>query len=825
MARPSEDTPARHPRTWYSYDGAETTAARLFRRAMARARTGCWEWNIRANMLACDGRSLEILGVDPARFDPRPEGWAAVAHPDDLPWVLAEMGRAVHERGLFGVEYRVRRPAGGEIWVRVSGHVVLGDNGEPVSVVGAIHEMRTVQAAHESIRSVLRYMGDGFIAIDHDWKITFANAKAEHLLGADRNPLGSRLWDLVPTGLHDLEARLRTAVAEGMTADIEVRWPSDRRWYRLVAAPAPSGLTIHLTDINDRRRREAERSAAERAAAERTARLADLTIALSEALTMQDVVETAARHLLPPFGAGGLQIWEVDDGEGRLIGSVGYPAEFSAYMAREYTGAGVQNLLEPITRREPTFVESAEEFIAEYPELAYIPQISRKEAWAFLPLIASGHPLGAAIIAFDEPHAFPREERDLLLTLAGLVAQALERARLYDDAHRRAQELQQDLLPRDLPELPGVTVAARYVPAEKEMEVGGDWYDVIALSAERVALVVGDVVGHGVAEAAAMGRLRTAVRTLADLELPPDEILGHLNDIVSEISDDFYATCLYIVYDPIDRSCVLSLAGHPPPAVVLPGGTVCFPSVDPGPPLGAADPPFATVSTHLPEHSLLVLYTDGLIECADRDFEEGMAGLAHMLTERVVQMRADRPPGGDADGDGTASSAGIDCDALAEDLLLLKRDSTDDAALLIACTHVTRPEDIAVWRLPEDAIAAALARDHVRGKLAEWRLDSLIMTTELLVSELVGNVVRHAKGPIDLRMIRGNVLTCEVSDASLTTPRIRRASDYDEGGRGLQLVAALSHRWGTRYTSTGKSIWVEQTFPPADALDSLDQTF
>jgi len=775
---------------------------------MARVPAGCWEWDIRANRLACDGRSLEILGVPPEDFDPRPEAWADAVHCDDLPWVLAEVAHAVKERALLGVQYRVRTPAGDEIWVRVNGHVVLGEDDEPAYLIGALRKMSTTQVAQESVRSVLRYMGDGFIAVDDDWRITFANAKAERMLGTEREPLGSSLWELVPRGLTDMEERLRKALAENAPAEIEVRWPADRRWYRLIVAPAPGGLTIHITDINDRRRRAVERAETEKAAAERTVRLGRLTMALGNALTTREVVDTVARQALAPFGASGVQIWVIEEGRFRLLGSVGYAEEFTEYMHRRLAREAAL-LREPIGWLEPSFAESAEEFAEQYPEAADIARLSGKGSWAFLPLVASGREIGAAIIAFDEPRTFPREDRDLLLTIAGLIGQALERARLYDAAHRRAQELQRDLLPRELPRLPAVTVAARYVPAEKEMEVGGDWYDVIELSAGRVALVVGDVMGHGVSEAAAMGRLRTAVRTLADLELPPDEILGHLNDIVSEISDDFFATCLYMVYDPTDGGCLFSVAGHPPPAIVTPGGTVCFPGTGPDPPLGAAAPPFASIRVRLPEHSLIVLYTDGLVESADRDFDEGMASLAHALTERVTRAR---PCG----GAGCAPLRCIGCDDLAESLLPVKRDATDDAALLIACTRRIPPEDVAVWPLPEDAVAAGLARAHVREKLLEWGLEPLVPTTELLVSELVGNVVRHAKGPIHLRMIRGNVVTCEVSDASLTTPRIRRAAAYDEGGRGLQLVAALSHRWGTRYTATGKSIWVEQPLPPAD---------
>jgi anti-sigma regulatory factor (Ser/Thr protein kinase) len=325
------------------------------------------------------------------------------------------------------------------------------------------------------------------------------------------------------------------------------------------------------------------------------------------------------------------------------------------------------------------------------------------------------------------------------------------------------------------------------------MDVGGDWYDVIPLSAGRVALVVGDVMGHGLSEAATMGRLRTAVKTLADLELPPDEIMSHLSDIVGGLGEDSYATCLYALYDPTTGMCTIARAGHPPPAVVQPDGTAYFPELSPDPPLGAAEPPFETVEVKLPDESLLVLYTDGLVESPSREVDQGMAELERLL------RTADR---GDLERL---------CDTLTAGLLPAGQlDAHDDAALLVSRVHALPADRMASWRLPEDPRAAGQAREHVREQLAAWELDDLAMTTELIVSELVGNVVRHAKGPVRLRLLRSASLICEVSDGSLTTPRMRRASETDEGGRGLQLVAALSQRWGTRYTAAGKCIWTEQ---------------
>jgi PAS domain S-box-containing protein len=575
-----------------------------------------------------------------------------------------------------------------------------------------------------------------------------------------------------------------------------------------------SGAHDVLEMVTEPRARNPERTSAERAS-----HIRQLTRALAEAVTVRDVVDASAAHILPSFGASGLFIALLDGDHLRPVGFVGYAKEFVDQVAR-MPASWELPITAVLRERTPTFITSAEEYIEYYPSTAELPLVGGKQAWAFLPLIASGRPVGSCVVSFTDPRRFTGEERNLLTALSGLVAQAMERARLYDREHTRARELQRGLLPRELPALPAVTAAARYLPAGKDMEVGGDWYDVISLSAARVAIVIGDVMGHGVSEAVTMGRLRTAVRTLADLELPPDELLSHLNDLVSELGDDFYATCLYLVYDPTTRSCVLARAGHPPPAVVHPDGAVHFPDADPNSPLGAATPPFDTVEVQLPEGSLLVLYTDGLVESATLDIDDGMARLAQALS-----AAAKAPPGTPRGHPGHVTADRLEslCDSLTAALLPRRQGTADDAALLVVRTRALPREDMASWPLPEHPRAAGEARQHVRAQLSAWNLDDLSMTTELLASELVGNVVRHAKGPISLRLLRSNVLTCEVSDGSQTTPRIRRAADTDEGGRGLQLVAAISHRWGTRYTASGKCIWTEQSLKSEPSALLTDQ--
>jgi len=526
---------------------------------------------------------------------------------------------------------------------------------------------------------------------------------------------------------------------------------------------------------------------------ERAARIQDLASALAEAVTSQDVVTAVAERVLPPFGASGLIIQVPDGAIMRVIGAVGYSQSFIDVI--NAPAADLGPVEEAMQTHRPWFISSAEEFVQRYPRMPGIPALGGKQAWAFLPLVVSGHVAGLCVISFAYPRRLTGAERALLIALSGLIAQALERARLFDAEHARAQALQRALLPQELPVLPAVTAAAQYLPAGQGMDVGGDWYDVIPLSADRVALVIGDVMGHGLPEAVIMGRLRTAVQTLSDLEMPPDEILSRLNDLVNGLGDDSFATCLYAIYDPTTATCSVARAGHPPLAIVCPDGRVSFAKGNGDPPLGVADPPFEVVDLPVPEDGLIVLYTDGLIESAERDVDSGMSRLAELLHSHHAQ-----------DLDQL-------CDSLSEALMPADRQRPDDAALLVAQVHATAPDAIATWSLPENAQAASAAREHVRDTLGAWHLDDLALTTEMLASELVANVVRHAKGPARLRLMRSRSLVCEVFDGSQTTPRIRRTSWTDEGGRGLQLISALSDRWGTRYMATGKCIWTEQSLP------------
>ncbi len=418
-----------------------------------------------------------------------------------------------------------------------------------------------------------------------------------------------------------------------------------------------------------------------------------------------------------------------------------------------------------------------------------------------VPLRARGVPLGVATFSRvgDSP-PFDQEDLSVAEELATRAAVSIDNARRFTREHAMAVTLQRSLLPRVLPEQDALEVAWRYLPAEAG--VGGDWFDLIPLPGARVALVVGDVVGHGLHAAATMGRLRTAVHNFATLDLPVDEVLAHLDDLVARMDSEEStgegvtgATCLYAIYDPVTGGCTVARAGHFGPALVYPNGTVSYPGVPASPPLGLGGHPFETTELRLPEGSRLVLYTDGLVEDRTRDINAGLGGL-----RRTLETTAGRTPE-------ETCQAVIDA--------MLPAHPSDDTALLVARTRLLEPSRVAKWDVPSDPGAVATVRERCGEKLREWGLEDLQFTTELIVSELVTNAIRYGAPPVRVRLLHARSLICEVSDSSSTSPRLRRAATTDEGGRGLFLVAQFAQRWGRRYTPDGKIIWAEQPLEQA----------
>ncbi|MFG2525864.1 SpoIIE family protein phosphatase [Streptomyces sp. NPDC048527] len=416
-----------------------------------------------------------------------------------------------------------------------------------------------------------------------------------------------------------------------------------------------------------------------------------------------------------------------------------------------------------------------------------------------VPMCARGVVLGLACFYRGRcPDPYVDEDTAIAAQLVARTALALDNVRLYNRERSAARLLQLSLRPPEVPDHTAVETAHSYLPSGS----GGDWFDVIPLSGARVALIAGDTEGRGLRAAAAMGELRAAIGALADLDVPPDELLERLHDLVTRLDgevtsgprdDSAYRVvgtrCLYVVYDPVIRRCTMSSAGHLPPVIVRPDGTAELVDVPQGPPLGQGIGTHRTTERELPEGSILLLCNTALVQ--DRDPQQAV--------QQLERIRAALAP----------ASRCLQ-DACEQVLRVLPADGPQhDPVLLMARTRAMGPDQVASWTLRGAPEAASEARRLTAGRLSAWGLDDLQHTTELVVSELVTNAVRYSDGPIGLRLIRDRTLICEVSDTSSTAPQLRHAEEDDESGRGLFITSRLTQRWGTRPARRGKTIWAE----------------
>ncbi|WP_392875110.1 SpoIIE family protein phosphatase [Streptomyces sp. LN499] len=417
-----------------------------------------------------------------------------------------------------------------------------------------------------------------------------------------------------------------------------------------------------------------------------------------------------------------------------------------------------------------------------------------------VPLAARGVVLGMATF-YRGPGSLPFDDADLGVAtdVVARAAVCVDNARRYTRERTIARLTQRALVPDRLPSQSAAETTFTFLP----VTTSGVWYDVIPLSGARIALVAGDVSGHGLHTVTTMGRLRTAISALAAMDLQADELLEHLHDLTEQLArehppvensdqSELTATCLFAIYDPVTRTCTLSRAGHPAPVLAVPDGSIHVIDVPAGPNLGRGVASYRSTSVDLPEGSILTLHNAELLQDTDQDqlsaFQSAFS-TPPGLTGRLQDM----------------------CDALMNSLL--PENPVDDALLLLARTRSLGPDQVASWTLPHEPESAAAARRLVAGQLTDWNLDDLTFSTELIASELVTNAVRYSEGPAELRLINDRALICEVSDNSNTAPQLRHAEDDDEGGRGLYLVAQLAQHWGARHTGRGKTIWTEQALP------------
>lgn len=495
--------------------------------------------------------------------------------------------------------------------------------GSPAGTLG------TVEAARMVAR--LPY---GLCSLDLHGRISFANAAAAELIGVPVSQLlGSQLWAAVPW-LNDpvYEDRYRAALlSQHSTSFVALRPPGDWLSFRLY--PSTTGLSVRVnraravTEMN----RSGPQPGDSPPRLVTISQLLSLAGALTEAVGVQDVVQLVADEIAPAVGSQALVVLGSRAGRLRVLGHRGYP---DAHVVERFDGLP---LSEPtpgthaLTTGVPAFFDSREQLERLYPRRHATPD--GFEAWAYLPLIASGRPVGTCVLAYTERHPFPADERAVLTSLGGLIAQALERAVLYDAKHQLAHGLQAALLPHGLPSLPGIDAAARYLPATQGMDIGGDFYDLVPVDG-LAAAVIGDVQGHNVTAAGLMGQIRTAVRAYTTVGQTPAEVMRSTNRLLIDLGAELFASCLYLRLDPRRGRAVMARAGHPPPLLRRPDGRVRVLDLAGGPLLGIdGSAVYPTTEVELAPGSVLALYTDGLIESPGVDIEDALADLGRQLAE------------------------------------------------------------------------------------------------------------------------------------------------------------------------------------------------
>ncbi|MFJ3230893.1 PP2C family protein-serine/threonine phosphatase [Streptomyces sp. NPDC086787] len=495
------------------------------------------------------------------------------------------------------------------------------------ALTGVAGNLGTIEAARMVAR--LPY---GLVSLDLHGRVAFANAAAADLLRTPVGELvGTHLWAAVPW-LNDplYEDRYRAAlISQHVTSFVALRPPGEWLSFRLY--PSTTGLSVRVTRARGvaQMTRETPRPDVGPSRLVSITQVLSLSAALTEAVGVQDVVQLVADEIVPTVGSQAVVLLGSQARRLHVLGHRGYP---DPRLVERFDGTPLSERMpgtHVLTSGVPAFFESRQQLDRLYPEQSGVPGVFA--AWAYLPLIASGRPVGICVFAYAEPHVFPADERAVLTSLAGLIAQALERALLFDAKYRLAHGLQEALLPRSLVPPPGIEAAARYLPATQGMEIGGDFYDLVP-SRPLAAAVIGDVQGHNVTAAGLMGQIRTGVRAFASGGQTPGEVMGSTNRLLIDLGADLFASCLYLQLDPVHGRAVMARAGHPPPLLRRPDGRVRVLDLAGGPLLGIdAEASYPTTEVDHVPGSVLVLYTDGLIESPGVDIEDALAELGELL--------------------------------------------------------------------------------------------------------------------------------------------------------------------------------------------------
>ncbi|MGW5659870.1 SpoIIE family protein phosphatase [Streptomyces sp. NPDC003758] len=473
---------------------------------------------------------------------------------------------------------------------------------------------------------------EGALALDLEGRITFVTKTAARLLGRDDGRLlGTRPWQSLPW-MDDpvIEDHYRTAVVSRAPLSFTALRPPDQ-WLTFELYPDTSGISVRITPAAEQSTPSTRPRPVTVTPTGRLYQLVHLAAALTETVSVRDLFELIADQILPAFRAQGLVLSAADAGRLKILGSFGYPPEVVDRLDGLMLDTDLSPAGQVLATGTPAFFASPPELSRSYPDA---PLLSGKQAWAFLPLMITGRPVGCCVLSYVRPHTFSADERAVMTSLAGLIAQALDRARLYDAQHGVAHDLQQALLPRALPTVAGLDVAARYLPASRGVEVGGDFYDLLRLGATTAAAVIGDVEGHSIAAAALMGQVRTAIHAHATAGAPPDQVLACTNRLLADLNSGLLVSCLYAQLDLAGREIALASAGHVPPLLCHGSHEAGLLQVEPGPLLGVdVDFRYPVTRVPLPADALLAFYTDGLVEVPGTDTSRATDALARYLAD------------------------------------------------------------------------------------------------------------------------------------------------------------------------------------------------
>ncbi len=724
----------------------------------------------------------------------------------------------------------VKASGGGLLHLALNCSPLIGASGETIMLCN-ISDMdldRRAETQAAFMDELMRKSPFGLVMLDENLRYVLANDALGAINGVPAEAhIGRRVGEVVLT--HDdgaYEQRLLETLRTGepmhgmlVSGRTEGHRDTDRAWsvslFRLAARDGQVlGLGGIVVDVTDKQTALLEASAAR----QRLALVNEASTRVGTTLEMPEIARELSMVAVPAFAdlavvkirddLFGDTVPEISSTPVRLLRLAGMDLmdnEASAELYRTHGDISREpgSLLHECmrTRQARLLTTIDDEAIAALAQDAEHARLIRESGLGSLivaPFVARDRVLGVALFGRAASRT-PMTAEDLKSgeELAARTATCLDNALAYSNERRIAVALQRSMLPEEgvIPQLSGLEIAHHYRPSSNAAQVGGDWFDVIPLSGHRIALVVGDVMGHDIHAAANMGQLRTAMRTLAQLDLEPVDLLARLDETVQKGTTMKYATCVYAVFNIVTRECSIVSAGHPPPLLRHADGTTEIIAVSPGVPLGVAidDPEFAATDLVLPEDSTLVLYTDGLIEHRGEDIDTGIENLRAVLTADV-------------------DSARELCERVATELGSSSA-AEDDLAVLMARVPSGADHGFAEWTLPPLPESVSKARSLIRQTLRVWDLPGLVDAATLLVSELVTNALRYATGDIELRLAKGGVLVCEVADGDVHVPRRRHSGPDEEGGRGLTVVSEYSRAWGTRPTSAGKVVWFELALP------------